>query len=315
MKSHGKTISVFLEDGSTFGLRHAAIHGWTGQALQCPRAELDKLKDWEEARRLGVYILLGSDDTDGSPVAYVGQAENVQVRIDQHLKKEFWNEAVLFTAKDDSLTKGHIAYLETRLYELTVRAKRYKLENTQVPRSPSLSRPERAYMEDFLDNIRLLLGALGHRVLEPILANGEATGPPKQKRVQDSSGAIDPPSEDGAHSETREFGHEMLFFRANGGDARALRTNEGFVILSGSTIASSVTVSLSDNLKNLRGQLIDRGVIEDVAGKLTFTRDELFNRPSPAACLVAGNSRNGRIEWKTSDGRTLAEVEEFGLER
>lgn len=36
--------------------------------------------------------------------------------------------------------------------------------------------------------------------------------------------------------------------------------------------------------------------------------DILFKSPSGAAKFVSGNSVNGNVSWKTSDGRTLGEV-------
>ncbi len=56
--------------------------------------------------RPGVYVLTGyeSDEVGADRlVAYVGQTDNLRVRIETHdLKKEFWERAILFfSASDD----------------------------------------------------------------------------------------------------------------------------------------------------------------------------------------------------------------------
>ncbi len=54
----GRSIKIFLSDGSPSGLRHLEIANWSGQALACPRSRLSDLKNWDEAKRPGVYFLL-----------------------------------------------------------------------------------------------------------------------------------------------------------------------------------------------------------------------------------------------------------------
>lgn len=76
---------------------------------------------------------------------------------------------IIFTSKDENLTKGHIKYLEARLVELSLESDRYKLENSNTPTKSTLPRADAAAMEEFIDNIRIVLGSLSHRLLEPIL--------------------------------------------------------------------------------------------------------------------------------------------------
>ena len=112
----GRQIKIYLADGTVSGFRHAEIMGWTGQALSVPRNRVKELADWEESQKPGVYFLFGVDADTGNDAVYIGEAEQVSNRIYQHLSgKDFWNEAICFTNKDENLTKAHVKYLESRL--------------------------------------------------------------------------------------------------------------------------------------------------------------------------------------------------------
>lgn len=53
---HGRSIRIYLADGSASGIRHAEVVNWTGQAIVCPRTRVAELKGWEESQRPGVYF-------------------------------------------------------------------------------------------------------------------------------------------------------------------------------------------------------------------------------------------------------------------
>ena len=107
------TITLFLPLGDAKSLRTAEISNWSGKAVAAPRTELDELLAREELDKAGVYILLGSDPKAGAPHAYIGEAEVIRERLKQHKTKEFWVSAIVFTSKDENLTKAHVRYLES----------------------------------------------------------------------------------------------------------------------------------------------------------------------------------------------------------
>lgn len=55
----GKSIRIYLADGTVTGIRHAEIVNWTGQGIACPRKKVSDLQHWEEAQKPGVYFLFG----------------------------------------------------------------------------------------------------------------------------------------------------------------------------------------------------------------------------------------------------------------
>ena len=49
----------------------------------------------------------------------------------------------------------------------------------------------------------------------------------------------------------------------------------------------------------------EKGLFVDAGEQLRLTEDYVFTSPSTAAMTMLGRTANGRIEWKTGDGRTL----------
>ncbi len=289
MSKFGRSIRIFLADGSPTGLRHVEIANWSGQALACPRSRFSELGKWEESKRPGVYFLFENSAGDNN-VAYIGESEDVFKRLADHdRKKEFWNEVIIFTSKDENLTKGHIKYLEARLVEISKSADRYELENSNTPTKSNLPRADAAAMEEFVDNIRIVLGSLSHRILESV-----------------SSGAVQTivePKEDSLIN--YPFG-----FKVNKVTAQGRVTDDGFLLLQGSQIAHKSSPSMPGKNLLIKEQMISDGLLEDKGSFYLLLKDKLMSSSSYAAALVAGNSRSGPQSWKTPEGEYLKVIEE-----
>lgn len=290
-KNYGKSIRVYLADGIATGIKHAEIVNWTGQAISCTRKRIGELKEWPESRSPGIYFLVGEDIEVDTPLVYIGESENVYERLSIHgVKKEFWREVVFFTNKDENLTKAHIRYLESRLVEQANKANRSKLENGNSPQLPTIPRSDRDAMEDFLSNVRVLMGVLGHRFLEPIVGEND-TSETVAKTYQASENI------------PLTLNYKKL-------NANALLTDEGVVLLKGSEALPIVKETLAPGYKKIKTDLIESGKLKDEGDKYVLQIDYLFNSPSAAACIVLGRPSNGRTIWKDSAGRTIAEIEE-----
>lgn len=168
MTKRGRKITLYLIDGDANGRIMCELSNWSGKAYKIPRNLIKKSEDRDDLNNTGVYILFGKDDSENN-IAYIGEAENIKQRLLQHLtQKEFWNEVIVFISKDNNLNKAHIKYIEGRLYEIASETDRYKLENSTKPTKSSISEPDQAEMEEFIDNLRLLVNTLGHKIFDSI---------------------------------------------------------------------------------------------------------------------------------------------------
>jgi hypothetical protein len=290
----GRQIKIYLADGSVTGIRHAEIVNWTGQALAIPRNRMKELVEWEESQKPGVYFLFGVDSESGNDAVYIGEAEQVASRIQHHLLgKDFWNEVICFTNKDENLTKAHVKYLESRLVVLSTKANRYELLNANQPPISLLPRGDRDAMEEFIDNIRLLIGALGYRVLEPL-----AKHQPLIETIETSGNAN---IVDTFSLKTKKY------------NAQALQTDEGIVVLAGAEGAPAANVSLSEGNTKIRAELIDKGIFKTVGNRLILQEDRLFASPSQAASVLLGYPCSGPENWIDNNGVSLKQRESVGV--
>lgn len=294
----GKSIRVYLADSTVSGIRYAELMNWTGQAIACPRNRLGELSSWPEASKPGVYFLFEARLGDSKPLAYVGESENVTERLTGHdRQKDFWNEVVIFSSKDENLTKAHVKFLESTLVGLSKRADRYELENGNTPTESSLPRADRDAMAEFVENIRMVLGTLGYPILEPLLRQPANSIPATQSQPigATASKSID------------------LVFRVNNLMAHGAVTDEGFVLRRGSQLSRSNTESAAIKIVKLKEQLLAEGRLRQEPDHLVLLEDLLLSSSSYAAVMVAGTSRSGPQSWLTSDGRTLKALEDAAV--
>ena len=256
------------------------LSNWSGKAYKIPRIKIKDCTDREDLISTGVYLLFGKDD-DGKDQVYIGEAESILKRLNQHLtQKDFWNEAIIFISKDENLNKAHIKYLENRLHDIAKSASRYKVDNSNTPTQSSISESDRAEMEEFIDYIKMLVNTLGHKVFEE-----KREFKPKQKQ-------------------------ETFFIKAaRGADGQGEPTSDGFVVFKGSKAAGSTVNSITQNFVTLRQKLIDESVLTNKGEYFEFSDDYIFSSPSTAASIVLGRNANGLTEWKLSTGKTLKEFE------
>jgi hypothetical protein len=167
INSFGKTIRLFLVDGTVNGLMTVELSNWTGIGIKVPRIKVKEYSNRFEFQKPGVYILIGKDEQN-EEAAYIGEAEIIYDRLLHHIaNKEFWNEVIFFGSKDKYLNKASVKYLESRLHDMAIFAGRYKIAQNQ-PTKPELSEAEQAELEEFLANIKLLTATLGHKIFESL---------------------------------------------------------------------------------------------------------------------------------------------------
>jgi hypothetical protein len=272
------SIRIFLPDGDADGLRIIEKSNWSGCGIAVPRTLVGRAKQRKELDRTGVYLLVGAPEESGLAKVYIGEGDPIRPRIEQHsAKKDFWTQCIAFTSKDDNLNKAHVQFIESRLIDLAKEAKRCVLDNGNAPAPPSLSEADAADAESFLADLVACCPILGLHVFSPAsVAQGE--GVPLQ-------------------------------IVAKGIEAAGIESAEGFVVRKGSRAVANETPSCPGFVTTLRKALIENGVLHRDGDSFIFTQDYVFNSPSMAASVVQARSANGRLDWKTKDGRRLVDVQ------
>lgn len=286
---HGKTIKIFLVDGTPTGIRTAELMNWTGKAVVCQRSNLAALSGRPEAKRTGVYVLTGSDPEKVTrDRAYIGEGDNVWERILSHDRdpdKDFWSTVALFVSKDENLTKAHVRFLERELIQMARSAGRVTLTNAAIPDNRPLPEADIHDMREYLDHMQIILPVLGFSLLQPMLPSD--MGRTDQVETSTDASPVFQMSPVGTHATAREFQGE-------------------FVVLKGS-LARKESVASWTSYRQLREQLVaDRRLVDAPDGKnYVFQEDVAFNSPSAAAAVVYGGNQNGPLVWKeTRSGKS-----------
>ncbi|MCA9916241.1 MAG: GIY-YIG nuclease family protein, partial [Anaerolineae bacterium] len=164
------TLRVFVPSGDPEGTRIIDHMNWTGRAYYVPRDDWAITRLRPELQVAGIYVLLGYEaDELGNEmaVAYIGQAESVAKRLDQHdTGKEFWDRAMLFVSANNGLNRAHITWLEWALMAQANRAARCKLDNNVTHSEPWLTESEKADIGAFLKEMLRLMPVMGVHIFE-----------------------------------------------------------------------------------------------------------------------------------------------------
>ena len=298
-----RSINIFLLDGDPNGIRVAQISMSTIQAIAFRRNQLRRVREvFPEIERPGVYILIGNDeDVQDRQLAYIGESEGIGARLSYHNSNEagrdakgFWIDTVILISKDENLTKSHARYVEACLIRGVGSNPRWTIPNSRTPSDDAgkLPLPERAAMEEFVDQTKTLVGALGWDLFREI--RGRTPDPMLERDLPKAS----------AHESPR------FFFRGEGFTAdMEIGPSGDFVVAAGSKARVRTTRTIPRGTVTLRNTLIEKGVLREEGDFLIFTSDYSFTSASAAAATVIGASANGRILWKHPDGRTYADWE------
>ena len=251
-----KTIKIFLLEGDPTGAKKVQLSNWSGMAFVIPRSKLEIVNKRDELNKQCIYFLVGGSSI--SPEVYVGEAENFQKRIPQHQSKDFWNACVVFLAKDENLSKAHVRFLEAKFIDDCFKANRAKLHNGNSPEGSKLSEEDESDMNEFKQNIKLILSTLGYTFHEiPSIA-------PKSSA--------------------------QYFIKAKGLEAKGIYTSEGIIVLEGSQVTKDEVPSIHEYLHNIRAEKLQEKAMVDKVTYLEVQQKITFSSVSTAAGFVMGRS-------------------------
>lgn len=176
-----------------------------------------------------------------------------------------------------------ISYLENRFCNLAIQANRYDVKNGNDPTPGNITEEKECEMEEFIDNAIVIIGALGHKLFEPI-------------NIGTSQGGTT------EHNETVKLYLKRTKKGSGTVTAEGYQSPEGFVVLRGSHISPEDDETIFPAIRARRKEV-------KVDSDWILQEDVLCRSPSFAAMLVIGKHANGLTSWKTSDGRSLKSME------
>ena len=268
-----KKIETIYHNGQPDGIRSIQRNLSTMTVYVIPRPLLAEAKTISGINRPGIYYLINENDDNKIAQIYVGQTRNGILRLDDHNRsKDFWNKAIMFLADNKTFSLDMISGLEKFAIIKAQESKRYKVENTVVPKY-EIDEYDMASVEEIYDEIQFIMGTQGY----------------KMDNVKSST------SSDIFHTTRNEI------------SALGIYDGEKFQVLEGSQININKPVHLARYNKQ-RAELLASGEISQVDGKYFLNITIEFNTPSGASDFVLGGSTNGWVEWKNSEGKTLNEI-------
>lgn len=292
-----RSLELFFVDGDPDGMLTATVpFQWSGHVLLSSRTQLREALKRPEASRPGVYLLIG--ENENGALLYIGEGDDISQRIKNHdAKKEWWSTAIFITSSGDQLNKAHARYLESRLIEKAKQVNKIALENGTAPALPSLSEAALAHMEDFLENIYLVLPALK---FDFFLESTRSIYAVKRAESQPSNKPV--------------FVRNVP--KSDNLSATAYIEDSHFVVQAGSKArAEWVQERTRDSsYGKLYHNLVAQGVLELAGDHRVFTKSYAFNSPSAAGAVVNGRATNGTTAWKLQgSSKTYKEWEEEEL--
>ena len=206
-------------------------------------------------------------------------ADDVAARLRNHLRsgdKDFFDRVAIAVSSDDNLTKAHARFIESRLIKLVQQAGAVPLTNSTDPDFQRLPEADRADMEYLVEQLTLALPIVGFDLFRCPVSHFAGS---------DSVAAT---------------GGIVFTFTTAGASATARETDDGFVVLAGSTARRTPTGTFPAGYLELRDQLVADGKLAGgtTPDLYTFTADVVFTSPSAAASIVAARSASGPREWK-----------------
>ena len=292
MSSKAKEISIFMIDGEPSSRIKCTMKNRLSVIYKIPRIMFESCKDGtgdivKHLKQTGIYFLVGENIDTGNKTIYVGQAgirkngKGLYCRLNEHIKNEKenywsdWNEIIAFTTQNDSFGPTEISYLENKFTNLAKDAGRYDVLNGNEPNQGNITEEKESELQDFIDDACVMISILGYKIFESLV---------NVENINNDNNRY-------------EFIYQGKY------DARAIYTNEGFVLLKNSEISPILNKSARDTIKKYREKFKD-----NIINNKT-TEDILFTSPSAAATFISGSSSSGNVFWKTSSGKSPKDIE------
>jgi len=292
----GRTIKLYVMSNDFNHLKTVELSNWTGKAYIGERKHTKLIQNIHELSVPGVYFLITQENEEYQKTIYIGEADEVNKRIQNHSQqKDWWDTFVIFINKDANLTKAHVRFLEKKLYFLSLENKTtIKLTNSSEPSGSKLPKSDIDDMDEYLDNVIFVLKNLG-------IIDFTKTFSDKPINKIDNNEIF----ELNLTSDRKDENNNIL-------KAKLIIIPNGYRLLKGSYIEKIERQSFSkQTYYKLRKQLENNKNFDNsnYEGCYVLNCDIDFSSSSAAASIVKNRATNGPKEWKLKNGITLDEFE------
>lgn len=282
----GSVILTHLIDGDPQGIRRVTMKNKTCEMYVIPRSLFPEAKASNaiDLKQPALYILLENINSfaNEKPKAYIGQAEDVGQRIEQHFggKNDFFQTILIFVSTDHSINKADVQYLEYIAIKAAKEADRFDMSsNCKNGTLPHLTPDQLDVMDEFREFVWLLTSFTGCRIFIKLITQTSAKKQEENEKFHITWGNI---------------------------KAFALFGQDEMVLLKGSELRKATVKSAKPEKREaMLNSMLNEGIIEDKGDKYILLTDKAYPSPYTCAWAVTGVSINGWNYWKNDKEQTL----------
>lgn len=281
-----RTIQTILYDDNPTWVKTTEFTNRLTKWLYIPRFNIKDLSNYkiDEYSNAWIYFLIWEDE-EWKTLVYVWQATDISNRLNQHNKdvekEDFWNIAVVFTTKENSLNESDINYLERESISKAKNAGRVDVLNKTVWNTCLIAPQKKADLDEFISDMEVLLWNLWFDFLK--------------------------------ESKKSKNKHRTLYYLKNRWSKWEWEyVQDWFLVYKDTRWPKELVDSQIKNRWTAyvnRPKLLERWIIREEWNEIIFNCDYLFNSPSTAAIVVSWRSMNWWKIWKTQDWKTLWQIE------
>ena len=255
-----KKLETIYHNGQPDGIRSIRRNLSTMTTYVIPRPLLSEATSISGITRPGIYYLINESDDNRIAQIYIGQTRNGINRLDDHNRsKDFWNKAIMFLAESKTFTLDMTSGLEKFAIMKAQESKRYKVENSVVPKY-EIDEYDLVAVEEIYDEIQFIMATQGYKM------------------------------DDAKRSINEE---RILHTTRNGIAARGMYDGEKFEVLDGSEINMDKAAHLQ-SYNRLRDELLSKQSIVKTGEKYILNVTLDFKTPS-LLCNCDGDVRFGVV--------------------
>jgi len=281
-----RTIQTILYDDNPTWVKTTEFTNRLTKWLYIPRFNVKDLSNYgiDEYSNAGIYFLIWEDE-EWKTLVYVWQATDISNRLNQHnkdIEKEyFWNIAVVFTTKENSLNESDINYLERESISKANSAGRVTVLNKTVWNTCLIAPQKKADLDEFISDMEVLLWNLWFDFLK------------ESKKSKDKNKIL--------YSLTNRWSKWKWEYLQDW--FLVYKDSRGPKELVDSQIKNKWTAYTN------RPKLLERWIIREEWDEIVFNCDYLFNSPSTAAIIITWRAMNWWKSWKNQWWKTLWQIE------